>query len=224
MLKQSAIFSGLGAAELARLAETAILKRYQPGEFVAHAGDRWPYLFLISEGGISAVKESSEGRSLVAASFGPGEIFWGVAFFEPDLPMPVALRVDAPSSLYLWSREQMIPLLQKNGKVSWELIRLMVKRMLRASEIVDELAFQPVAGRLARLLLEQFPADQQSAERRLTLDEMAARIGTTREMVCRILYRFAEQGAIQINRTEFIFKDRSLLEEQTRRAVKWWRG
>jgi CRP-like cAMP-binding protein len=93
--------------------------------------------------------------------------------------------------------------------------RLMVQRMLHASEIVDGLAFQPVASRLARLLLEQYPADQLAAERHLTLDEMAAHIGSTREMVCRILYRFAAQGAIQINRTEFIFKDRQLLEKHT---------
>jgi CRP-like cAMP-binding protein len=93
----------------------------------------------------------------------------------------------------------------------------MVERMLQASAIVDELAFQPVIGRVARLLLENFPSDQDSAPRHLTLDEMAARVGTTREMVCRILYRFAERGAIQINRTEFIFTDRSLLEEHTRR-------
>jgi CRP/FNR family transcriptional regulator len=88
----------------------------------------------------------------------------------------------------------------------------MAQRMLHASEIVEGLAFQPVAQRLARLLLEQFPADRLATERHLTLDEMAARIGTTREMVCRILYRFAAQGAIQINRTEFVFKDRQLLE------------
>jgi len=41
---------------------------------------------------------------------------------------------------------------------------------------------------------------------------MASRVGTTREMVCRILYRFAEAGAIQINRTEIVFKDRDLLD------------
>lgn len=91
----------------------------------------------------------------------------------------------------------------------------MVQRMMNASDIVDGLAFQPVASRLAHLLLEEYPADQLAVERHLTLDEMASRIGSTREMVCRILYRFATQGAIQINRTEFIFKDRQILENHT---------
>jgi DNA-binding transcriptional regulator LsrR (DeoR family) len=48
----------------------------------------------------------------------------------------------------------------------------------------------------------------------LTLEDMAARIGTTREMVCRYLYRLAEEGAIEIRRTELRIKDRQLLESQ----------
>ncbi len=220
LLKKSPVFSGLDAAGLDWLAGVAILKRYQPGEFLAYVGDCWPYLFLVAEGSLKAVKDSSEGRSLVVTELGAGEIFWGLAFFQDGLPNPVSLQVSRPAVIYLWQRDTILPFLLENGHLTWELSRLMVSRMLYASEVIEGLAFQPVAGRLARLLLEQYPADQISGERHLTLDEMAARVGTTREMVCRILYKFAEQGAIQINRTEFIFKDRGLLEEQTRRLAK----
>jgi len=84
---------------------------------------------------------------------------------------------------------------------------------MRASRILEDLAFQPVAGRLAYLLLEQFddqPGDTMTRD--LTLDDMAARIGSTREMVCRHLYNFADKGAILINRTEFQITDQGLLK------------
>jgi hypothetical protein len=42
----------------------------------------------------------------------------------------------------------------------------------------------------------------------LTLDDMATRIGTTREMVCRVLYRFADKKLINVTRTEFVLTDR----------------
>ena len=129
--------------------------------------------------------------------------------------MPVTLQAHESSLIYLWSRETVMPILIRNGQSAWELCRLMAVRMQYASEILEGLAFQSVAGRVARLLLEQYPAHQSVVPRHLTLDEMASRVGTTREIVCRILYRFAEQGAIQINRTEFTFMDRSLLEEQS---------
>jgi len=41
----------------------------------------------------------------------------------------------------------------------------------------------------------------------MTLDEMAAQVGTTREVVCRLLYRFADDGLITITRTEFTLLD-----------------
>ena len=102
--------------------------------------------------------------------------------------------------------------------MSWHLCQLMIKRMQLASEIVEELAFQPVMSRLAGFLLDiSGKTEEEYIARDYTLDEMAARIGTTREMVCRHLYRFAEQGAIDINRTEFKIIDRGLLENQAKR-------
>jgi hypothetical protein len=87
--------------------------------------------------------------------------------------------------------------------------------MQMASDVVEELAFQPVVNRLAGLLLEIFAdAEGEFVSRELTLDDMAAHIGTTREMVCRHLYRFAEHGAIEISRTELKINDREMLQAQ----------
>ncbi len=212
LIKRNPVFSCLSDRELEVLLEYAVLRHYHKGQYLTHAGDIWPVLFFLLKGSITAIKESSEGRSLVATTFKPGEVFWGVSFFHPDLAMPVALKVDLQSSLYLWSREQVLPILSSNGLMSYELCRLMVSRMLRASEIVEELAFQPVAGRLARLLID-YPGQITTGPiaRSLTLDDMAARIGSTREVVCRFLQRFADEDLIKITRTEFEITDRDRL-------------
>jgi len=213
LIHSNPVFQSLTGREQEEFAHLATMREYQKGEFLCHHGDAWPYLFLIAHGQIDAIKESAEGRSLLVTTLHSNEIFWGLAFFDEPLLMPVSLASRAPSRIYLWHRETSLPFLTKHGALSWDLSRLMVRRMLRASDMVEELAFQSVTGRLARLLLEQFPADQLAVERNLTLDEMAARIGTTREVVCRILYRFAAEGAIQINRTVFVFTNRQLLED-----------
>lgn len=212
LIRKNPVFACLSDRELDSLETSGILRSYQTGQYLTHAGDLWPFLFILLKGSISAVKESSEGRSLVATTFSPGEVFWGVSFFHPDLPMPVALKVDRSSTLLLWSRQQILPVIMDNGEASWELCRLMVSRMLRASEIVEELAFQPVMGRLARLLID-YPGQASSGRvaRSLTLDDMAARIGSTREVVCRFLQRFADEELIKITRTEFEITDRERL-------------
>ena len=218
-LKQNPVFNCLTVDELESLVERASVHHYHKGQYLSHAGDIWPVIFFLAEGTVVAVKESLEGRSLVATSFTAGEVFWGVSFFHAELPMPVALKADQPSKAFFWSREQILPIILENGHLAWELSRLMVSRMLRASEIVEELAFQPVAGRLAKLLID-FPGQVSSGPiaRSLTLDNMAARIGSTREMVCRLLQRFADQDLIKITRTEFEITDRERLAEMMQKV------
>lgn len=188
-----------------QLARLAIEHVYEEGEWLTHYGDIWPYLFIVEEGEIKAVKESLEGRSLIVTNIYPGEIFWGLAFFNENTPMWIGLQANQLSRIRVWAHDDLVPILRQNGNVMWDMTRSLVQRMQRASDIVEELAFQPVTGRLANLLLDHFEDDVgEAVARDLTLDEMAAYIGSTREMVCRQLYRFANMGVIQINRTEFM--------------------
>ncbi len=219
LLEKNSVFAALPSSDLMSAAKMAFPRSYQKGEKVILLGDVWPYLFLVGAGQIDALKESSEGRNLRIASFGAGELFWGLAFFHENALMPVTLDVREDSLLYLWSRDNILPHLIRNGQASWELSRLMAGRMQRASEMLEDLAFQPVAGRLARLLLDNFEIAGDSAiSRHLTLDEMAARIGTTREMVCRALYNFSDKKLIEVTRTELVLTDRDGLAQLMERG------
>jgi CRP/FNR family transcriptional regulator len=215
ILAANTMFAGLPQNELADLADNAIQRTYVDQEIIVHQEDVWPYLFLIAEGKIDAIKESAEGRAFIATSLNAGDIFWGLAFFIEDAPMPVLLQAKDATQVYIWSRDYLVPVIQRYGDMSWMLCQLMIGRMQLASAIVEDLAFQPVMGRLAGLILSEFSdAGDEFKSRELTLEEMASRIGTTREMVCRHLYRFAEKGAIQINRTELRINNREMLEKQ----------
>lgn len=208
------LFSSLAPKEQKRWLEQAIRRSYAEGQIFVARGDVWPYLFLVQSGRVQAEKESLEGRRLQVLTVGAGEVFWGTGFFLDGSPMPVSLQAVTDSSLYLWPRERLLPLLLEDSHVLWQLCQVMVSRMTRASEIVEDLAFQPVAGRLARLLLERYGfASSRPAERDLTLDDMAARIGSTREMVCRALYRFSDDDLIQITRTEFTINNSDALAQ-----------
>lgn len=218
ILASNALFANFSDRDLADIAVNANHKAYRDQEILVLQEEVWPYLFLIADGKIDAIKESAEGRSFIATSMKAGDVFWGLAFFIEYAPMPVLLQAKEATQIYLWSREYMVPIIQKHGDMSWRLCQVMISRMQLASAIVEDLAFQPVMGRLAGLILSEFSdAEDEFKSRELTLEEMASRIGTTREMVCRHLYRFAEKGAIQIKRTELRITDRSMLEKQAGR-------
>lgn len=214
LLRTNPIFASLPPADLTVLERLASSRTYKKDETVILYGDVWPFLFLVGEGSVNAVKESGEGRSLIVTTFLTGDLFWGLAFFQENAPMPVTLEAREPSRLYLWARDAVIPVFERNGRMGWDFCRLMAGRMQRASAILEEMAFQPVAERLARLLLDHFEqAGDAAISRHLTLDEMAAYIGTTREMVCRALYNFSDKKLIEVTRTEFVLTDRAGLAQ-----------
>ena len=78
-------------------------------------------------------------------------------------------------------------------------------------ETISDLAFQPVTGRLAKLLLERVPASEVSAERDLTLDQIASMVASSPEVVCRTLYQLQRNGLLQVTRAIITLHDRDAL-------------
>ncbi len=214
-LSKVPVFNSVDQDTLTKISNNSSEKSYRAEEIICYQGDNWPFLFLVKGGQVNVIKESPEGRSFITSSLIKGDIFWGLSFFIQDNKMPVMLRAFKDSKIYLWSREKLVPIIRSNGELAWKLSQTMITRMQLAGNIVDELAFLPVTGRLSALLLDTFEdSEDEFVARELTLDEMASHIGTTREVVCRHLHRFAERGVIEITRTKIRIKDRANLKSQ----------
>lgn len=213
LLAENRIFADLTDRERNFLAGLAIRRSFFRGEYVAHYGDFWPFVFIVDEGVISVLKLSPDGRMLGGLKMEAGDLFWNPCIFDNG-PMPATLEVKSNASLYIWHRDHLLPILKSNPETLWEACLLLVERMRAASGFVEELAFQPVAGRLAHLLLDQSKHTTDAyVSRDLTLDEMAGMIGTTPVMVCKLLSRFAGEGLIKLERTRFSLLDMERLKE-----------
>jgi len=213
-LKTIEPFSHFPEEVLKQVEGLARRRTYAVGEFVTQYDDAWPYMVFIESGALEAVKESPEGRSLLVYKLIAGEVMWGLTFFNEAVKMPVSLHAAEETDILLWSREEILPILLEQGDVLWSICSILIQRVQVASAIVENLAFHPVASRLAKMLVETY-GDRGSAPlaRDMTLDEMASRVGTTREMVCRVLYKFADEKWIDITRTEFRLVDQDELEQ-----------
>jgi len=208
------IFSRLDTPLLDQVIQAAVQRSWEKDSFLSHYGDIWPYLFLVRSGQIDSIKESPDGRQLIIMNLTQGDVFWGLSFFNKGTGNPVAFYARRQSELYLWSQEDLLPILMQNPSSLWNLCQLMINRMLTASEMVEGLAFQAVPSRLARFLVTRFSSSgERSIHRNLTLDEIAASIGTTREHACRALYQLADQHLIEITRTEFTLTDEQGLNQ-----------
>lgn len=211
LIERAPVLARLRPEDRDRIAAAARNRTYAKGSVIAAAGELWPYVLLVAQGFVRTVKTSEKGRVLAAVTLGPGEVFFGQTLFDGQ-PLPASLEAESRCRVYLWDGSLLLQPIKKDPASLWELTSMLVGRMRRAADVIESLAFHPLPRRLARLLLERFGDAPEGAPRSLTLDEMAARIGSTREVVCRLLYRFADEGLITISRTEISLDDRGRLE------------
>ncbi|MBM4430728.1 MAG: winged helix-turn-helix domain-containing protein, partial [Chloroflexi bacterium] len=80
------------------------------------------------------------------------------------------------------------------------------------TDLVEDLSLRTVRARLARFLLEH--AEEQEVPRRWTQDEMAARLGTVRDMIGRTLKAFADAGLLRMDRQRIVLLDRQGLQTE----------
>ncbi len=211
LLERAPVFAGLGPEARLAAAALAAPRSFGRGDTVANDGEDWPRVLLVAEGRVRMVKGSESGRVLAAVTLAPGEVFFSQTLFDGK-PLPASLEAETQCLVYLWDGPGLVRLIKDSPEALWQLAATLVQQTRKAAGVIDSLAFQPLPQRLARLLLERFGgAGAEPAPRSMTLDEMAAHIGTTREVVCRLLYRFADEGLISITRTDLNLRDRDRL-------------
>ena len=211
-LSQTEIFNKFPSAVRVDLARLATVRKLAPGEFCCHQGDLWPYVIFLVEGAMQWTMLSIGGREHVLFMLSPDELFWGHSIFD-DHPMPASLMATQSSITYRWHRDVIIPFLYRYPETLWELAGVLTGTMRKAREIIYGLAFQPVAARLATLLLDRFSdPGNTSVERDLTLSAIASRVASSPEVVCRVLQQFQSEGVLEVTRATITLFDREALE------------
>lgn len=205
------VFEKLPELEIVKLLRLARRQQLQTGDFLCHQGDVWPYVVFLADGELRWVMLAASGREHVLFTVQKDHVFWGHSIFDNQL-MPASLLATKATEAYLWPREVVYPVLMRHPQAMWELTRMHVGMMRRAREIIYGLAFQPVATRLASLLLESFyEQGDASMERDLTLSEIAAMVASSPEVVCRVLHRFQADGILEVTRAHITLQDKDAL-------------
>ena len=212
MEKQS-LLSTFTAAEREQLISRAERVEFERGEYIHLSGDNFPYVFILTEGLIYAIKDLVTGRSVTMKRFNVGDVFLGHALFA-DNPTPSTLAVFRPSVIYRWHQRDILPIIKNNEEVLWKICCQLSNRSLEAMQIVEEFSSSPVSNRLARLLAGEFAkAGESCIPRNLTLDEIASSIGSTKEVVCRYLRRMSDENLIQVERDRFVLVNKIELKK-----------
>jgi len=199
-LKENRYLSGLDDEILYHLAEHTNLIAYDGDESIILEGQPCQGLNIVESGRVKIFKYSSKGREMIINVLDERESFNEVSVFD-EQKNPVNVSAVLSSRIWLISADALREVIAENPQ-AWQQIIINLSQNLRMLvSKVAELSFYTVTARLARLLRE-LPETQLSGSgsSRLTQDDMAARIGTVREVVARSLKELERVGAIDIQR------------------------
>lgn len=202
-LRSQPYFKTLAEDDLKKLVRTLIERTYDKDEIVFLEGEPCQGLYIVREGMVKVYKLSSEGREQILAFSGAGRSFNEVAVFDGG-PSPANVSASEPTTVWIVPRTAIINLIEQNPQVALAIIQNLGTRLRHLVGLVEDLSLRQVTARLAKLLLET--ASQQ--EHVLTQQEMAARLGTVREMIGRSLRQLEARGFISIEHGRIVIVDR----------------
>jgi CRP/FNR family transcriptional regulator, cyclic AMP receptor protein len=205
LLSKTALFKDVDRALLQELAERAELHTFKKkGQFVFYEGDRGGPLVVIASGLVRLVKTSKEGAQLVTDFVGPGRSCGEIAFVDGGRRTASAEVLQADTTV-LRIPPEALPEILRSTPLAEALLRWFADRERAMSEIVEDLAFRDLHGRVAKLLVNAVGSEAQpgtvfSLEKpRRTQSDLAEAVGGSRQSVNQILQSFQTRGWIRLD-------------------------
>ena len=217
------IFSGLTETELGFLAQRAVPRQYAPGEVVFAEGQPCAGLYVVERGHIRIFKTSPGGREQVLTIDGPGSSVAEVPVFDGGNYPASGAVVDSALLLFV-SKQDFQALCLAHPQVTLKVLRIVGARLRRLVEIIEELSFTTVRHRLASFLVRLARQEGKRTPAGIEIllpashQELAAQIGTVRELVSRNLSRFQAEGLLIVEGRNVIVRDLKALEAELESA------
>jgi len=210
LLRGVPIFRGLDDATLEEIRARCQEKIYRRNEVLFFEGDAPKAFFLVRQGALKIYRTGEGGREQILEIEGSGHSVAELPLFD-GLPYPASCAAMEDSVVLAIPARDFHALVERFPALPRTIIAVLSQRLRRMVALVHELSLVDVRGRLADLLVE-LAGDRSVIELPGTNQEIAARIGTVREIVSRTFSRMIQQGAIRIEGRNVHILDRSRLK------------
>ncbi|HLK31956.1 MAG TPA: Crp/Fnr family transcriptional regulator [Terriglobales bacterium] len=221
-LRKVPVFSGLEEQELQFLAHRAVPRHYSAGEIIFNEGDACSGLYVIESGNVRIFKSSVAGREQVLAIEGAGSSIAELPVFDGGNYPASASAVSNTMMLFV-SKQDFQALCLEHPRVALKVLRVVGARLRRLVGIIEELSFTTVHQRLSAFLCRLAASGKPTAAGvEITLpasnQELAAQIGTVRELVSRNLSRLQAQGFIQMDGRQVVISNLPALQAEAEKS------
>ena len=208
MTTQSQTLFTLSESELAALSGHGVTRTYPKGAVVVTEGDTTDTLFVILEGRVKVYATDDQGREILFLTQGPGEYFGELVLDEG--PRSASVMTLEKARLLMVPKKELQEFVATHPAFALNIMKKLITRVRTLTASVKSLALMDVYGRVARLLLElaRETDGKMAITERLTHQDLANRVGASREMVGRILKDLSEGGYIATEQSRIVINRR----------------
>lgn len=191
------LFADLTSEDLELLANSKMTRRFQRNVIVLHEGDQSNALYIIDSGQVKVSRINEEGKEVVLCILSEGDHFGEMSLID-DQPRSASVITKANCEFSLIRKQDFEHVLSVNPQLALAVMRSLCHRLRLADRSIESLALMDVYGRIARLLLDS--AEEENGKLvvrgKLTHKDIAQMVGSSREMVSRILKDLSDGGYI----------------------------
>ncbi|MDH5263948.1 MAG: Crp/Fnr family transcriptional regulator [Betaproteobacteria bacterium] len=190
--------AAIGDSFTRELAGLGRLRSYPKNTVFITEGDSSDSVFVILSGKVKAFVSDAEGHELILNTQGPGDYVGEMAL--DGKPRSASVVTLEPSTFSVVQREPLRDAIRRNPDFALVMIAKVIERAREATDNVKNLALLDVYGRVARLLLNMaVEADGKlRIPEKITQQEIAERVGASRDMVSRIFRDLTVGGYITV--------------------------
>ncbi|RME89491.1 MAG: Crp/Fnr family transcriptional regulator [Anaerolineae bacterium] len=209
-LRVNTYFDELDRASLERVAAHTHLRLFKRGEVLFREGEECAGLHIIRRGSVKLYRLAPNGRQYIVRVLQEGETCNEVPVFDGGTN-PVNVEALEETSVWVIEPTVLRELLLESPEFARKVIANFATNLRNLVHMASEMAFYQVTHRLARLI-SRLPPEELSGEKgRLTQEQIAARLGTVREVVARSLRELERSGAIRVERSRIYIADSDIL-------------
>ncbi len=212
-LKAIPYFEDLDARALERIRVSVFDLRLVKGQVLFTEGEPAQAMYMVRSGQVKIFKVSPDGREQVLRIAAAGDCFNEVPIFDEG-PNPANAQAVEPAALWGIRRTDMRRLVEEHPAIAIGFLKAFAGKLRYFTRKVEDLSFRSVTSRVAKLLLEIVEDDGKGGLRlkqRFTQQEMAAVVGTAREMIGRAFRTLEKEGAIKLERHRVVIVSRAAL-------------
>jgi CRP/FNR family transcriptional regulator, dissimilatory nitrate respiration regulator len=190
-----------------RILDLGIVRKFDRGESLFHAGDKAEHFYLVLSGEVRVFKMDARGNEVEVVRLRAGDYFGEAALFA-SAAYPAFARAVRETTVRYFAARDVFRRIDRDPKAAGFFLELLARKCLVLNEKVEALGLRTVRQRLARFILARVSADKECHIRlEIGKAELARELGTIPETLSRAFRKLRQEGLIEVRGNTILVKN-----------------